>query len=167
MRRGTRIASTVVAAGVLVTGAGVALACVTTSGPARRSATGPAVRPGQAGSAVVLDRLGGQAIADQKRLDDVARRVRLARVRVADAERLLAAEKAAQAARAAAAVRRSAIAAQAAAQVTTTWTAPAAPAVGTSPPAPASSTNPPPVHTTTGASGSTAPSGEDGGGSDD
>jgi hypothetical protein len=173
MRRGSRIATSVAAAGVLITGAGAALAAIPTSGHAHSSASGETARSGPDGSAVVVDRLKAQATADQKQADALSRAIGRTRARVAAEQRAFAAEQAARAAQ----VKAAEVAAAQRAAVPATqpnWPTAALPAAATQQPRPdpapsSTAAAPPPVATTTGASGAGgAGSGDDGGsGSDD
>jgi len=173
MRRGSRIAASVAAAGALITGAGVALGGVPDSPASHTTASEEQPRVGQSQSSVELDRLTGQRLSDEKRAEALTRAIGRARKRLAAEQHKISAEQAAQArarqaaAQAAAAQAAAAQQAQAAAAVSYQPAAAAAPTPapaqqGTTPaPAPTRTHQapPPPVTTTTGASGS-HPTGE-------
>jgi septal ring factor EnvC (AmiA/AmiB activator) len=177
MRRGSRIAASVAAAGALITGAGVALGGVPDSPATHTTASEEQPRVGQSQSTVELDRLAGQRLSDEKRAEALSRAIGRARKRLAAEQRKISAEQAAQArarraaaqaaaTQAAAAQAAAAQQAQAAAVSYQPAAAPApkpAPAQHRTPPAPVPTRThqapPPTVTTTTGASGS-HPSGE-------
>ena len=188
MRRGSRIAASVAAAGALITGAGVALGGVPDSPASHTTASEEQPRVGQSQSSVELDRLTGQRLSDEKRAEALSRAIGRARKRLAAEQHKISAEQAAQArarqaaaqaaaAQAAAAQAAAAQQAQAAAAVSYQPAAAAAPTPapaqqGTTPaPAPTRTHQapPPPVTTTTGASGShpTGEPSEPGEGNDD
>ena len=182
MRRGSRIAASVAAAGALITGAGVALGGVPDSPASHTTASEEQQRVGQSQSSVELDRLAGQRLSDEKRAEALSRAIGRARKRLAAEQHKISAEQAAQArarqaaAQAAAAQAAAAQQAQAAAAVSyQPAEAPAptpAPAAHRTTPAPVPRTHqapPPPVTTTTGASGShpTGEPSEPGEGNDD
>jgi len=183
MRRGSRIAASVAAAGALITGAGVALGGVPDSPASHTTASEEQPRVGQSQSSVELDRLTGQRLSDEKRAEALTRAIGRARKRLAAEQHKISAEQAAQArarqaaAQAAAAQAAAAQQAQAAAAVSYQPAAAAAPTPapaqqGTTPaPAPTRTHQapPPPVTTTTGASGShpTGEPSEPGEGNDD
>ena len=183
MRRGSRIAASVAAAGALITGAGVALGGVPDSPASHTTASEEQPRVGQSQSSVELDRLTGQRLSDEKRAEALTRAIGRARKRLAAEQHKISAEQAAQArarqaaAQAAAAQAAAAQQAQAAAAVSYQPAAGAAPTPAPAPqgttPAPVPTRThqapPPPVTTTTGASGShpTGEPSEPGEGNDD
>ena len=183
MRRGSRIAASVAAAGALITGAGVALGGVPDSPASHTTASEEQPRVGQSQSSVELDRLTGQRLSDEKRAEALSRAIGRARKRLAAEQHKISAEQAAQArarqaaAQAAAAQAAAAQQAQAAAAVSYQPAAAAAPTPapaqqGTTPapvPPRTHQAPPPPVTTTTGASGShpTGEPSEPGEGNDD
>ena len=183
MRRGSRIAASVAAAGALITGAGVALGGVPDSPASHTTASEEQPRVGQSQSSVELDRLTGQRLSDEKRAEALTRAIGRARKRLAAEQHNISAEQAAQArarqaaAQAAAAQAAAAQQAQAAAAVSYQPAAAAAPTPapaqqGTTPapvPPRTHQAPPPPVTTTTGASGShpTGEPSEPGEGNDD
>jgi len=183
MRRGSRIAASVAAAGALITGAGVALGGVPDSPASHTTASEEQPRVGQSQSSVELDRLTGQRLSDEKRAEALTRAIGRARKRLAAEQHKISAEQAAQArarqaaAQAAAAQAAAAQQAQAAAAVSSQPAAAAAPTPapaqqGTTPapvPPRTHQAPPPPVTTTTGASGShpTGEPSEPGEGNDD
>jgi len=183
MRRGSRIAASVAAAGALITGAGVALGGVPDSPASHTTASEEQPRVGQSQSSVELDRLTGQRLSDEKRAEALTRAIGRARKRLAAEQHKISAEQAAQArarqaaAQAAAAQAAAAQQAQAAAAVSYQPAAAAAPTPapaqqGTTPapvPPRTHQAPPPPVTTTTGASGShpTGEPSEPGEGNDD
>ena len=183
MRRGSRIAASVAAAGALITGAGVALGGVPDSPASHTTASEEQPRVGQSQSSVELDRLTGQRLSDEKRAEALSRAIGRARKRLAAEQHKISAEQAAQArarqaaAQAAAAQAAAAQQAQAAAAVSYQPAAGAAPTPAPAPqgttPAPVPTRThqapPPPVTTTTGASGShpTGEPSEPGEGNDD
>ena len=183
MRRGSRIAASVAAAGALITGAGVALGGVPDSPASHTTASEEQPRVGQSQSSVELDRLTGQRLSDEKRAEALTRAIGRARKRLAAEQHKISAEQAAQA-RARQAAEQAAAAQAAAAQQAQAAAAvsyqPAAAAAPTPAPAPQGTTPapvpvrthqapPPPVTTTTGASGShpTGEPSEPGEGNDD
>ena len=175
MRRGSRIAASMAAAGALITGAGVALGGVPGSPASHTTASEEQPRVGQTESTVELDRLTGQRLSDEKRAEALSRAIGRARKRLAAEQHKISAEQAAQArarqaaAQAAAAQAAAAQRAQAAATVSyqpaeaPAPTSAPAPRRSSTPPAPVPTRThqapPPPVTTTTGASGS-HPTGE-------
>ena len=183
MRRGSRIAASVAAAGALITGAGVALGGVPDSPASHTTASEEQPRVGQSQSSVELDRLTGQRLSDEKRAEALTRAIGRARKRLAAEQHKISAEQAAQARarqaaeQAAAAQAAAAQQAQAAAAVSYQPAAAAAPTPapaqqGTTPapvPPRTHQAPPPPVTTTTGASGShpTGEPSEPGEGNDD
>ena len=183
MRRGSRIAASVAAAGALITGAGVALGGVPDSPASHTTTSEEQPRVGQSQSSVELDRLTGQRLSDEKRAEALSRAIGRARKRLAAEQHKISAEQAAQArarqaaAQAAAAQAAAAQQAQAAAAVSYQPAAGAAPTPAPAPqgttPAPVPTRThqapPPPVTTTTGASGShpTGEPSEPGEGNDD
>ena len=151
MRRGSRIAASMAAAGALITGAGVALGGVPGSPASHTTASEEQPRVGQTESTVELDRLTGQRLSDEKRAEALSRAIGRARKRLAAEQHKISAEQAAQArARQAAA---QAAAAQAAAQRAQAAAAvsyqPAEAPAPTSAPAPRRSSTPMRVRTTT------------------
>ena len=178
MRRGSRIAASVAAAGALITGAGVALGGVPDSPASHTTASEEQPRVGQSQSSVEVDRLTGQRLSDEKRAEALSRAIGRARKRLAAEQHKISAEQAAQA-RARQAAAQAAVAQQAQAAAAVSYQ-PAAGAAPTPAPAPQGTTPapvptrthqapPPPVTTTTGASGShpTGEPSEPGEGNDD